>query len=51
MGGQVQHFSGGDRQQDVFEPSNAALKALMKNVKESFDPENIFNPGRLYSWL
>ncbi len=51
MGGEVQHYSGGNRQLDVFDPSNAALKQLMINVKKSFDPDNIFNPGRLYSWL
>ena len=51
MSGQVQHFSGGDRRLDVSEPNNVALTQLMKNVKKSFDPESIFNPGRLYSWL
>lgn len=51
MGGSVQHYSGGDRQKDLSLPHNATVQQLMKNVKKSFDPDNIFNPGRLYSWL
>ena len=51
MGGDVQHYSGGDMQQELSLPQNAVVQQLMKNVKKSFDPENIFNPGRLYSWL
>jgi glycolate oxidase FAD binding subunit len=27
------------------------LKSIHKNLKKAFDPECIFNPGRLYSWL
>ena len=51
MGGTVQHYSGGDRQHDLAMPQNMAIKQLMVNLKKSFDPENIFNRGRLYSWL
>lgn len=32
----------------VFEPLPAALAALTRRVKESFDPKHLFNPGRLY---
>ncbi|HTI88255.1 MAG TPA: glycolate oxidase subunit GlcE [Alphaproteobacteria bacterium] len=32
----------------VFEPLPAALAALTRRVKESFDPQRIFNPGRMY---
>lgn len=32
----------------VFEPLPAALAALTRRVKESFDPRHLFNPGRLY---
>jgi len=51
MGGEVQHYSGGNQQEAVFYPENVAMKQLMRNLKRSFDPNNIFNPGRLYSWL
>jgi len=34
---------------DVFEPQPAALAALTKRVKESFDPQRILNPGRLWA--
>jgi glycolate oxidase FAD binding subunit len=32
---------------DVFEPQDAALAALTKRVKDSFDPQGILNPGRM----
>ncbi len=51
MGGDVQHYSGGDRHQELSLPHNVVVQQLMQNLKKSFDPENIFNPGRLYSWL
>ncbi len=51
MGGTVQHYSGGDRDHDLALPQNEAVKQIMINLKRSFDPENIFNRGRLYSWL
>ena len=34
--------------QDIFQPQPAALAALTQRVKNSFDPKNIFNPGRMY---
>jgi glycolate oxidase FAD binding subunit len=33
----------------VFEPQDAALAALTKRVKESFDPRGVFGPGRMYA--
>jgi len=33
----------------AFEPPDAALAALTKRVKESFDPRGVFNPGRLWA--
>jgi len=33
---------------DVFQPQDAALAALTRRVKESFDPLGRFNPGRMY---
>lgn len=34
---------------DVFEPQDAALAALTKRVKESFDPKGVLNPGRMWA--
>src|SRR5436305_1289134 len=33
----------------VFEPQDAALAALSKRVKESFDPKGVLGPGRMYA--
>ena len=33
---------------DVFQPQPAPLAALTQRVKESFDPNRILNPGRMY---
>ena len=34
---------------DVFEPQSAGLAALTKRVKESFDPNRVLNPGRMWA--
>ena len=34
---------------DVFEPEQAAIAALNKRVKESFDPKGVLNPGRMWA--
>ena len=34
---------------DVFAPQDAALAALTKRVKESFDPKGVLNPGRMWA--
>jgi glycolate oxidase FAD binding subunit len=34
---------------DVFEPQQAALRALSKRVKEGFDPKGVLNPGRMWA--
>ena len=34
---------------DVFQPEEAAVRALSKRVKESFDPKGLLNPGRLWA--
>ena len=34
---------------DVFQPESAAVRALSRRVKESFDPKGLFNPGRLWA--
>ncbi|MFA6312461.1 MAG: glycolate oxidase subunit GlcE [Sterolibacterium sp.] len=33
----------------VFQPLQPALLALHRRLKQSFDPQGIFNPGRMYS--
>lgn len=33
---------------DVFEPEGLARAGLTRNVKNAFDPECVFNPGRMY---
>ncbi len=50
-GGQVSLFRGGDRTNDVMHYQPQALQAIQTRLKESFDPDGLFNPGRLYSWL
>ena len=49
--GQVCLFRGGDRRSEVFHSQANALKTLHQRLKKSFDPDGVFNPGRLYSWL
>lgn len=49
--GQVHLFKGGDRSGEVFHRQPHALKQLHQRLKDSLDPNRIFNPGRLYSWL
>ena len=34
---------------DCFEPQAAALAALTRRVKESFDPKGVLNPGRMWA--
>ncbi|MGI9275574.1 MAG: glycolate oxidase subunit GlcE [Endozoicomonas sp.] len=50
-GGTVSIFHGGDRQGEVFHQPAPGLIALQKRIKASFDPDGLFNPGRLYSWM
>lgn len=49
--GQVSLFRGGDRSGEVMHSQPSALKTIQRRMKASFDPNGIFNPGRLYSWL
>ncbi|MBR9885902.1 MAG: glycolate oxidase subunit GlcE [Oceanospirillales bacterium] len=50
-GGQVSLFRGGDRSGEVMHAQPEALKQLQRNIKQAFDPEGLFNPDRLYSWM
>ena len=37
------------RTAEVFEPLAPALRAITAGIKASFDPEHLFNPGRMYA--
>jgi glycolate oxidase FAD binding subunit len=50
-GGSATLFRGGDRAQGVFQPLAPPLAALHARLKREFDPNRIFNPGRLYPAL
>lgn len=50
-GGQVSLFRGGERSGEVMHSQPDALKTIQRRMKMSFDPDGIFNPGRLYSWM
>jgi len=49
LNGHATLFRFGDRKNEIFQPLPAALKKLHIELKKSFDPENILNPGKLYS--
>lgn len=50
-GGQVSLFRGGVKDAEVFHAQAATLQRIQTRLKNSFDPNGIFNPGRLYHWL
>lgn len=50
-GGHLSLFKGGDRQGEVKQRMNSIEQRLHQRLKQSFDPEGILNPGRLYSWM
>lgn len=47
-GGHATLFRGGDKSAGVFHPLTAPVAAIHRNLKAGFDPQGIFNPGRLY---
>ena len=50
-GGQVCLFRGGERDGEVMQRPPAALRQLHRRLKQAFDPDQLFNPGRLYGWM
>ena len=50
-GGQVSLYRGGDRSQEVFHTQPEALQKIHQRLKHAFDPNGVFNPNRLYSWM
>ncbi|HET6592398.1 MAG TPA: glycolate oxidase subunit GlcE [Xanthomonadales bacterium] len=51
MGGQLSLYRGGDRNGEVLHPRTPAQQGVHRALKQAFDPQRIFNPGRLYSWM
>lgn len=49
VGGHATLFKGGDKQGGVFHPLAPAIAKIHHNLKASFDPHGIFNPGRMYA--
>ncbi len=47
-GGHATLFRGGDRSSEVFQPLTSRLLELHRNLKNAFDPERVFNRGRMY---
>jgi glycolate oxidase FAD binding subunit len=50
-GGHAAIFRARERPSDFLAPLPDKLVAIHKSLKRAFDPQGIFNPGRLYSWL
>lgn len=50
LNGYASLFRSAEKTADCFAPMNNQLKKLHMNLKHAFDPENILNPGRMYSW-
>jgi glycolate oxidase FAD binding subunit len=49
-GGQATLYRNGPREQ-VFQPLPAGLMRIHQRLKQAFDPDGLFNPGRLYEAL
>ncbi|WP_034299957.1 glycolate oxidase subunit GlcE [Herbaspirillum sp. RV1423] len=47
-GGHASLYRGGDKRVGVFHPLAPAVAKIHRNLKASFDPSGIFNPGRMY---
>lgn len=50
-GGNATLFRGGDRRAEVRPTPDPITRRLYQRLKQSFDPQGILNPGRLYGWL
>ena len=50
-GGHATLFRARDKSAGVFAPLSAPLLRIHRELKKSFDPQGLFNPGRLYAEL
>jgi glycolate oxidase FAD binding subunit len=50
-GGHATLFMGHDRSAGVFTPLKSPLDRIHRELKRAFDPDGVFNPGRLYPGL
>ncbi|HME40821.1 MAG TPA: glycolate oxidase subunit GlcE [Steroidobacteraceae bacterium] len=50
-GGHATLIRGADRSGGVFTPVSDVLMRIHRGLKQAFDPERVFNPGRLYAEL
>lgn len=48
-GGHATLYRGGDKNVGVFHPLAPAIAKIHRNLKNTFDPAGIFNPGRMYN--
>jgi glycolate oxidase FAD binding subunit len=51
VGGHATLFMAQDKSAGVFAPLSAPLARIHRELKKSFDPSGVFNPGRLYPGL
>ncbi len=51
LGGHATLFKGGERDGQIYQPLPKAILAIHQRLKKAFDPQGIFNPGRLYAEL
>jgi glycolate oxidase FAD binding subunit len=51
VGGHATLFRGSDKSPGVLSPLSAPLARIQRQLKAAFDPDGVFNPGRLYPWL
>ncbi len=51
VGGHATVFRSGDKSAGVFAPLKSPLDRIHRQLKAAFDPDGIFNPGRLYADL
>ena len=50
-GGHATLFRGGDKSPGAFAPLSLPLERIQKQLKAAFDPDGVFNAGRLYPWM
>lgn len=50
-GGHATLFRGGNRAGEVRGDAGPVARRIQQRLKHALDPQGLFNPGRLYSWL